>query len=361
MNRFIIDTKDIVFNFNELSHRTHALVIPTLKADCYGLGARRVAQLLVSECGVSMFAVSRLEEALELADIGARILLLSCYHDEPSIKAALKAGAIMAVDSLGQARRIAACAAELGAAAEVQVKVDTGFGRFGFLPGKISEIAQVYQTDGLEVSGIFSHFSQSFNSSSPVTDRQFELFLSVTDKLREMGLDPGLCHIANSCAALRDGKYHLDAVRPGSALLGRLPMKTDLSLKRVGRFETEIIDIRTLKKGSNIGYGGVFKLKKDARVAVLGAGSADGVLIGKGYDAYRFCDILRYGFNVFKMLFHDNRPSVEINGARTVTVGRVALSHSFADVTQIECKCGDRAVIDISPLYVSPRVPREYI
>lgn len=360
MTKFVINTNDIIHNYNELAHLTHALVIPTLKADCYGLGAERVMELLTDCCGVSVFAASRLEEALPLSGRGAHILLLSCYHDEKSIKAAVDSGLILAVDSLGQAKRIAAYALEKGITAKAHIKIDTGFGRFGFMPENFSDIKAVYSLDGLKVSGIFSHFSESFNLNRDTTDRQLEKFLEITDRLRDSGIDVGIRHIANSCAALRDSKYRLDAVRVGSALLGRLSVKTDVDLRRVGRFETDILDIRTLKKGSNIGYGNVFKLKRDTRIAVLGAGSADGVLIGKGYDTYRFIDIMRYGFGVFKMLFSDNRLSVTVNGKNTKSVGRIALTHTVIDVTDIECKCGDKAVIDISPLYVSPNVLREY-
>lgn len=360
MTRLVINTNDIIHNYNELARQTHALVVPTLKADCYGLGALRVMELLSDCCGVSVVAVSRLEEALPLAGRGTDVLLLSCYHDDASIKAAVDAGLIMAVDSLGQAKRIAAYALEKGTTARVHVKIDTGFGRFGFMPDNLSDIKAVYKLSGLRVGGIFTHFSESFNLKSKATDLQLEKFSELTDRLRDSGIDVGVRHAANSCAALRGEKYRLDAVRVGSALLGRLPMKTDADLRRVGRFETEIIDIRTLKRGSNIGYGGVFSLKRDTRVAVLAAGSADGVLITKGYDTYRFADILRYGFHVFKMLFSDNRLELSINGRKTRAVGRVALTHTMADVTDIDCKCGDRAVIDISPLHVSPKVLREY-
>lgn len=360
MTRFVINTNDIIHNYNELARHTHALVIPTLKSDCYGLGAAKVMELLSGCCGVSLFAVSRLEEALPLAGQGTDILLLSCYHDDASVRAAVDAGLILAVDSLGQARRIAAYAAEKGVTVRVHVKIDTGFGRFGFMPGNISEIKEVYGLEGLSVRGIFSHFYESFNINSKSTDIQLEKFNEVIEKLRDSGIKVGIRHIANSCAALRDGKYHLDAVRVGSALLGRLPMNTDADLKRVGRFETEIANIRILKKGSNIGYGGVFRLKRDTRVAVLCTGSGDGVLISKGYDTYRLIDIARYGFNVFKMLFSDNRLPVVVNGKKTHAVGRIALTHTMVDVTDIDCKCGDRAVIDISPLYVSPNVKREY-
>lgn len=361
MTKFVIDKNDIIHNVNEVRRVSDSLVIPTLKADCYGLGAKTVFELLRDECGILLFAVSRLEEALPLANKGADILLLSCYHDEASYKTALENNIIMSVDSLSLAKRIAKCAEEMGKTARVHIKVDTGFGRFGFIPEKVSDIAAIYSLSGLRVLGIFSHFSNSFSKYPDNADKQLACFEQVCEALYEKGIDVGIRHIANSCAALRNKKYALDAVRVGSALTGRLPMKTDADLVRVGRFETQVADIRNLKKGANIGYGNVFKLKKDTRVAVLCVGTADGVLIKKDYDTFRFFDILRYGFGIFKMLFKDNNLKLKINGRSVRSVGRIALTHTMVDVSGIECKCGDTAVLDISPLYISPNVEREYV
>ena len=360
MTKFIIKKSDIIHNYNEVASFTSSIVIPTLKADCYGLGAKKVLEILRDECAVSLFAVSRLEEALELVGSSCDILLLSCYHSLEDIKQIVFNDIICAVDSLGQAKRIGEYAKSIGKTARVHIKIDTGFGRFGFKVGNLAEIKEVYKTEGIKAEGIFSHFSSVFCDSKE-TDRQYESFISVISHLREKGIDVGLRHIANSSATVRSEKYHLDAVRIGSLLLGRLPMPHHLNLLKVGSFETKIVDIRKLKKGTNIGYGKVYELKKDTKVAVLCTGSADGVLIKKDYDTFRITDILRYGFGVFKMLLKDNSLKIKINGKVAKSVGRVALTHTFADVTDIDCHCGDMAVIDISPLYVADKVEREYI
>lgn len=360
MTRFVVDMNDVIHNYEQIAHGTDALVIPTLKADCYGLGALPVMEALRDRCGVALFAVSRLEEALQLAGKGAEILLLSCYHDLPSLQTAVDADVTVAVDSLAQARRIGEYALSVGKTARVHIKIDTGFGRFGFFPSQIADIKQVYTVEGIKASGIFSHFYESFRPRSKATARQLEQFKTLLDQLRESGVEIGLRHIANSCGALGGRETHLDAVRIGSALLGRLPMPTGTELTRVGRFETQIIDIRTLKKGSNIGYGGVYRLPRDARVAVLPVGTADGVLTGKGYDAYRVRDILRYGWHVLQMLFKDNRLTATVGGRRVRAVGRVALTHTMVDVTDLDCRCGDAVTLDLSPLYISPNVPRVY-
>ncbi len=360
MTKFIINKSDIIHNCNEINSHTDALLIPTLKANCYGLGAKEVMDILHSECNINLFAVSRLGEAVELMNKECDILLLSCYHDEESIKQIIDNDIICAVDSLEQVKLISEYAKSQNKICRVHIKIDTGFGRFGFSPENVSEIKEIYSFENIKAEGIFSHFSNAFGNIKD-TDRQFDMFMSVVNILENSGIDVGIRHIANSSAFARDTKYHLDAVRVGSLLLGRLPMSHSLSVKRVGRFETDIVELREMKKGSNIGYGNVYKLKKDTTVAVLCAGSADGILIKKDYDTYRIFDLIRYGVGVLKMFLKDNRIDVIVCGKRTKTVGRIALTHTMVDVTGIDCKCGDKAVIELSPLYIADKVEREYV
>ena len=108
MTYFEINKQDIIHNYEELSHITQALVIPTLKANAYGMGAKEVACLLRDHCGVNLFAVSRLEEAQDMpCGGGVRTLVLSAYYDDESIRKLVDGDLIMAVDSISQARRIA--------------------------------------------------------------------------------------------------------------------------------------------------------------------------------------------------------------------------------------------------------------
>lgn len=360
MTKYTISKNDIIHNFTELSHKTGALIIPTLKANAYGLGAREVASILRENFGVPTFAISTIDEYEAICDCGARVLLLSCYHDEHTIKYIVDNNIIAAVDTIGQARRIGNYAAECGKTASVHIKIDTGFGRYGFLPQNLDAIKTIFAVEGIKVTGIFSHFASAFAKSQKQTEQQFEQFVSVCDALTKDGYNVGIRHIANSSAFFKDEKYHLDAVRIGSALTGRLPFTHKTGLKRVGKFTSTITEIRTLKKGKNIGYGNIAHIKKDTRVAVIATGAADGVLIKKDYDTFRVIDILRYGYNVFKLLFK-NGLTVTVNGKQAKTVGRGALTHTFVDVTNIDCCCGDTVEFNISPLYVGANVKREYI
>ena len=69
----------------------------------------------------------------------------------------------------------------------------------------------------------------------------------------------------------------LDAVRAGSALIGRLPLKENFGLQRVGYLKCDIENIRTLPPKHNIGYSNLYKSKCEMKIVVANAGYADGI------------------------------------------------------------------------------------
>ncbi len=359
MTCYKIKIEDVVANYKAVAESTEALCVPMLKANAYGLGAAAVLDAL-EKAGVETFSFSRLEEALALKS-DSTFWILTCYHGAAQLKTMLEKGYVFAVDSLEQANLAAKLAAELGKTARVHLAVDTGFGRFGFAPDNIEEMLAVCQNEAIKVEGIFSHLGAAFLYKDNFADEQLQLFLKTVEKLKQNGAQIPLCHIANSSALLRDKKFHLDAVRVGSALCGRLPVSFSLPLKRVGQFVSPVVDIRFVPKGQNIGYGKVYRTKRDTKVAVVAVGTADGVQLAKDYDAFRLRDFARYAIKIMKMaLRRDNRMRVVVNGKSAAVLGRVALTHMMLDVTDIDCNVGDEVTIPISPLFVADHIERIY-
>lgn len=359
MTRLVVDLAALRQNYQTICRETGVPVIPMLKADCYGLGAQTVYRVLLEE-GARRFAVSRIEEGLPLCDGKAEILLLSAYHGQEDLRQIVASGMTTAVDSLEQAVLLDKLAAEAGKQVRVHLKADTGFGRFGFLPEEYDDLKAVFGLQNLQVCGIFSHFSNAFGGDAGITEAQYQAFVRLCDRLQAEGFDVGLRHIANSCGALRWDKYRMDAVRCGSALLGRLPVRVPAKLHRIGVMETTVVALRQLKKGSNMGYGNAFTLKKDTRVAVCCAGSAHGMLVKKENDAFRVKDVLRYLRRDARLLVKDGRSRVQVNGQSTWVVGRVALTHTMVDVTNIACRPGDVVTLPANPIYVPASVERVY-
>ena len=350
--RVTVSKEDIRHNYRLLKERAGVPVIPVLKANGYGLGAEGMLEALKEE-EVSLVAVSRVEEALPLCGRGVEILVLSCHETEAFAALARENRLTVAVGSV----EFAALLSQMGGG-KVHIKIDTGMGRFGFLPQQIEEIAAVFSLPNIEVAGIFSHCSAAFLNDGSA-EAQLKAFCGVIAALEERGITVPVRHIANSSAALKK-EFALDAVRIGSALTGRLPMRCELPLKRVGVVEAEVLSVRTLPAGSNLGYGNVCKLKKETTVAVVAAGTAEGFAPGEKHDLFRFADICRYLYHDLKLLWRKPTVTARLGEKRIHMLGRPATTHAFFDVTGLECRPGDRVVLDWAPLKVDAGVERSY-
>ena len=56
-----------------------------------------------------------------------------------------------------------------------------------------------------------------------------------------------------------------------------------LNLKTTFKFFTEVIEIKDVKKGEIIGYGGMYDTNSDVRIGILPYGFADYLYINKSY------------------------------------------------------------------------------
>ena len=112
-----------------------------------------------------------------------------------------------------------------------------------------------------------------------MTRKQFNIFLDVISKLKSANINPGMLHICNSSAFFKYKEMYMNAVRIGSALTGRLQISNTTGLQRVGYLESEICDIKYVKKGQNI----IEEVKQELEL-----------FQEKGEDAQRFNPPLRH-------------------------------------------------------------------
>jgi alanine racemase len=143
---------------------------------------------------------------------------------------------------------------------------------------------------------------------------------------------PGIpASLANSAGLLALKDSHFDLVRPGIALYGgRALIEGDNPMRAVVRLELRVVQVRSVKKGETVGYGGEFMLKHDSRIAVLSAGYADGIFRTAGSN--------------------DRKHGGEaiIAGRRCPIVGRISMDLITIDVTGVpagEVKRGDLATL----------------
>ena len=97
---------------------------------------------------------------------------------------------------------------------------------------------------------------------------------------------------ADSSAFLKYPEMHLDGVRLGSAILGRLAFSGFSELRPVGWCEAQIEVIRELPEGHTVGYGGGWKAKRPTKIAVFSVGYYHGFGAPARSDLSRFRDCM---------------------------------------------------------------------
>lgn len=304
-------------------------LIAIVKADCYGHGAVDVVPTLL-ENGASRLAVAMLTEAIELREnnINAPIVILGytpLYLGEDLINYDIE----QTVYDLDYAKELSEIALSLNKKAKIHIAIDTGMGRIGFLPcdDTIKIINEVYNLEGLEVIGIFSHFSTSDEKDKTYANEQLLKFKKVMTDLKALGIEIPLKHISNSGAIIDMPETYLNGVRPGIILYGYYPSKevykNNLSVKPALTLKAKIAHVKELHNDMYISYGKTFKANKKTTVATLPIGYGDGYPRALGENA-----------------------KVIVNGKFAKIIGRICMDQCMIDVTDIEnVKTGDEVII----------------
>ena len=354
MKAYIVERAALVRNIQSIvAEAGETPVWGVLKGNGYGIGALPFARLLWDN-GVERFAVTELREAEQLrgAFPDAPILMLRATNDPEEINALLDLRVILTIGSAAMAEAVDRAAQERADVAEVHLCVDTGMGRYGFLPTELEQILSVYRAQKhLAVSGIFTHFHSAF-CSEKATRQQFEQFTALVERIRNAGYETGMVHCCNSAAFLRHPEMRLDAVRIGSAFLGRVGVSHGLKLQRIGYLECTVEELRTLPTGHTVGYGAGFRCKQPTRIAVICVGWANGFAPPRENDLHRLRDRLRDLFHSLIGLLRPKNILVSVEGQNCRTLGHIGMVHAVVDVTGVECALGSRVTIEMSPLHL---------
>lgn len=297
---------------------------PVIKADAYGHGAVVMAREL-ERLGVEYIAVAIFSEALELRNNGVRSpLLVMGFTEDHHLRDAIENNLTLTIFDYHQAEILSREAESLSKIVHVHIKVDTGFHRLGKEPSDefADEIVRMSNLPGISLDGIFSHLRLAGQGSD---ERQFELFTSFIDVLKEKNVRFKYAHISDSIAAVKYPEFALDMVRPGAIIYGYVPTYQidKIGVKPVMTFKTKVIRVQKLKKGEGLGYGEEFRAGKNTMIATVPAGYAD------GYPRA----LSRAG-------------EVIIRGRRAPVAGTVCMDQMMVDVSDIpEVKRGDEVIL----------------
>jgi alanine racemase len=355
MKAYIVEREDLGQNIEFLKKKAGDTPIwAVLKGNGYGIGLVPLARLL-AEHDIHHFCVAEVREAEQLRENGFAedaILMLRSTSDPGEINQLLDMHVLLTVGSYETAVAINGVAAQRSDIAEVHLKLDTGMGRYGFLPTETEKLISIYQyMKNIAVSGIYTHFSCA-SSSVKETRRQYELFRSVIAQLQSAGYETGMLHCCNSSAFLRFPEMCCDGVRLGSALLGRLSFRNSFPLKKIGYAEATVEEIRWLPKGHTVGYGAAWRAKNTTRVAVVGIGWYNGFGAERQNDVYRFRDCLHGILGNLRDMLLRKSILVNVNGHKCRVLGHISMVHTMVDVTDIGCAVGDKVILQVNPLTV---------
>jgi alanine racemase len=326
--------------------KTPRRILSIVKGNGYGHGGPEVAKAL-EKAGSDWFGVTCTEEGIAVREAGVRkpVLVLTSFSsgEESRLIEHDLTAVIHRCEQLKQLDRAAARAIGKKGRERVSfhLKMDTGMNRLGITPGDVECFArQLAKCKHLELGGVFTHFASSEVLTNTRTGQQTrmqeERFYAALDRLRALGIDPGIVHLANSAAIVTRPETWADMVRPGAILYGYHPgydpveqrpeIEARLPLKPVMSLRAGIINIRSIPEGAGVGYNETFIAKRPSRIAVLAAGYGDGIHRSLG-----------------------NRGSVLVRGALAPIVGIISMDVTMIDVTDV----ADASVGDVVTIYGS--------
>ena len=276
--RLRLDRDALVANWRWLAAQSgDAACGAAIKADGYGLGARKVMQHLAA-AGCRDFFVATWAEAAALVPLAGDVSL-SVLHGlgASDMVAARTLPARPVLNSLEQVARWRAG----GEGQPCDVMVDTGMNRLGL---RIEE-AMGGALDGLAIENLLSHLA-SADEDSAQNARQLAAFRAVRDRVPARRYS-----LANSAGICLGPDYGFDLTRPGLALYGGVPRgEARGHIRQVAFPEARVLQVRDVRAGEAVGYGATWTVPCDGRVAVANMGYADGYLrchAGQGGATWR--------------------------------------------------------------------------
>lgn len=343
MNSFVkrtwaeINLDAIIHNYKEIRRQTdkNAMVCCVVKADGYGHGAVELARVY-ERLGADWFAVSNIEEAMELRRAGIQLPILILGYTPCDCAGLLSRENIaQTVYSTDYAQELSQSAGKAGVRVNIHIKLDTGMTRIGLMcqhfdrdNSSIDEAGEICRLPGLIPQGVFTHFSVSDEAKDgkDFTLHQFHCFMHVVEELEKRGIHFDIRHCANSGAVIDYKQTHLDMIRAGIILYGLSPsrkLRGRLDLIPAMELKSVISHVKEVEPGAFVSYGRTFVTQSRMKIATIPVGYADGYIRTLAKEG-----------------------SIELHGRRAKLIGRVCMDQIMADVTAIEeAKRGDEVTL----------------
>lgn len=309
-SKFIVNKKQILENLDNLNYDN---ICAMVKANAYGLGLKPICKILFGK--VNFFGVANMQEALKIRAFDKKTAVLVVGITE-NFKQAIKKNISITIDNIYQFERLEKYLINKNVFIKIHIKINSGMNRLGINQKIIfADILKRIQTNKkIILEGIFTHFS------TIIEDERF-LLKQMTTFVNFINLIPNnftpIIHIGGG-QILR--KIKSEVIKK---LFKNCMIRVGIDLyKNSITIESKIIKIHNLKKFDRVGYSNGFICKKNTKVAIVPLGYADGInkkLSGKCF------------------VFIDNIPCK--------IIGNICMDMLFVDVSDKNCKVGDKIVI----------------
>ena len=371
MEVVVINKKDLQHNIDtikkyisEHSEDKVPKIIGVVKGNAYGLGLVEASNEYINQ-GIDMLAVSKIEEAVELRhnNIYCDILFLSSTAILEQAKIVVQNDIIPTIGSIESLKVYNEVAKQNSEKLNVHIKIETGFSRHGIRDEDLEAFIEEYKKcENIHITGIFTHFIESFSNNSNLVYKQYKQYMEVVEKLKSnINCSDAMLHICNSSAVFKYPKFYLDAVRVGSAFSGRLSSNNNQNLKKIGYLETEISEIKEIKKGNSVGYGQFYIAKEDMTLGIVQSGYTSGIGIKVENNNLRFVDILRDIKQILKKYIKKENITCTIGNKRYNIVSGIRMNNSFVDITNSDVVVGDKVIFNVPPSLIDCNIKRKYI
>ena len=311
-------------NYYRSKLKPETKMVCMVKASAYGAGSYEIAKTL-QDCRVDYLAVAVADEGSELRKAGITRSIIVMNPELSAFKTMFDYKLEPEVYSFGLLNELIKAAEKEGVTNfPIHIKLDTGMHRLGFAPSDIPELVnRLKRQTAVIPRSVFSHLVGSdgvqFDS---FTRKQIETFEQASEELQNAFTHRILRHICNTAGIERYPGAQFDMVRLGLGLYGVCPF-TNRILHNVSTLKTTILQIHDVPQNETVGYSRKGRLNRDSRIASIPIGYADGLnrRLGNG-NAYCL-----------------------VNGQKAPYVGNICMDVCMIDVTDIDCKEGDKVVI----------------
>lgn len=327
VTRLQIDLNAVRFNLDYFKSiiKKNTKILVVVKAFGYGSDSIEIAKTIQNN--VAYFAVAYTAEGIRLREAGIKTPILVLHPQEPNLNDLIEYNLEPNLYNRYILESFLKVSSDKNLSQyPIHLKFNTGLNRLGFNENDMDFLfSELNKNKTVTITSLFSHLAASEDPNEhEFSLQQIESFNKITANFKsKFGFLPTL-HMANTSGIINYPQAHFDMVRLGIGLYGFGNDQNETAkLKNVVSLSSIISQIHHIDKDESVGYNRSFSASNKMKTATIAIGHADGIPRSLG----------------------NGKGSVKINNKTAPIIGNVCMDMLMVDVTDINCKAGDKVVI----------------